>query len=304
MKPAMMICVALVACGKQDDATKPSASPTVAAKPTEAAKPVYSADAATRELDALAACTSQYSCPAFDTLAAFGAAAGPQLVAFVTDLGKPDVQRGLVALLIGKAKLPEAGPKLVEIGLSSKDVTVEHNFLEAAGLCGGDATFAALTAEYDRENHGDMDEHLVELVYGLQGFPAKAKTWAMGALPTAKDQVKYIDVLVRVATAADRDALAALIATTKDQMAKNRLASKAIELGATDPALWDVLIAGLSSSVNYDRDDAGHMLQDIADKMPADKKAKAVALIKKSLAAESDPLLQGGLQTTLKKLGG
>ena len=187
MKLALALCVVSLSCGNHDDAAKSISDPApVAGKSAEPAKAAFSADGATHALDALASCTSQYNCAAFDTLAGFGAAAGPQLVALISDLGKPEKLRGLVAILIGKAKLPDAGPKLVEIGLASRDVTIQHDFLVAAGECGGDATFAALTAQYDQENHGDMQEHLVELGYGLKGFPDKAKAWAMGAMPKAR----------------------------------------------------------------------------------------------------------------------
>ncbi len=299
MKLVAVLCVVSFAC----DASKPTPPP-AAAHPSGSAKPSYSAEAATHALGALGSCTIQFSCAAFDTLASFGGAAGAQLMAYVSDLGNTEKSRALAAVLIGMAKVPDAGPKLVEIGLSSQDATVDHAFFEAAGRCGGDATFAALAAQYDRENHGDMREHLVELRYGLKAFPKQARAWAMGALPMAKDQVKYIDVLVDIATPADRDALTAMIATTKDQMGKHRLAAEAITLGATDPALWDVFVAGLSSQVSYDRDDAGHQLQDIADKIPADRKPRFIELIKKSLAAEKDPMLQSGLAATLAKLGG
>ena len=120
----------------------------------------------------------------------------------------------------------------------------------------------------------------------------------------AGDQVKYIDVIVEVAQPGDRAALVGMVATTKDQMAKDRLAAKAIAFGATDTALWDVLIAGLSSPNGFERDDAGRAVEDIAGKIPADRKPKVIELIKKALAAENDPMLQGGLQGTLKKLGG
>ena len=109
--PLALCLVALAGCNKKED--KPAATATASeTKPIEAvpAKAAYSPDAAKQQLAALASCSSQYNCAAFDTLAGFGAAAGPDLLAFVSDASKPIAQRRLVALAIGKAKLADAGP--------------------------------------------------------------------------------------------------------------------------------------------------------------------------------------------------
>src|SRR5207244_5671000 len=110
-----------------------------------------SPDAAKKAIGELATCTSQYGCKAFDALAGFGAAAGGDLLALAGDTTRPIEQRRLAAVLIGQAKVPDAGPKLVELAmaLDNKDVKqslATSDYFEAAGMCGGDATFAALAA--------------------------------------------------------------------------------------------------------------------------------------------------------------
>jgi hypothetical protein len=307
-KTALAAFVVLIACSKKDTppAPGPEATPTpVAAKPAEPDKPAYSPAAAKAAIDQLATCSSQYNCKPYDTLVAFGAPAGADLVAFATDASKPLEPRRLAVAAVGQLKVAGAGPKLVAAGLAEKDGVAGMDFFKAAGECGGDDTFAALTAQYDKENHGDMGDHLTELRQGISAFPEKAMAWATAAMPKAKDATKYADVISDVAKPADKDAIAALVGTIKDKMANNRLAAKAIELGATDGKLWDALIAGLESDNNFDHDDVGNFLEPIASKIPADKKQKVIDLIKKALAKDmKDPTMQMGLTKTLAALGG
>ena len=164
---------------------------------------------------------------------------------------------------------------------------------------------SALTAQYDKENHGDMNEHLVPLADGIAGFGPKALDYAKTKMKGAKDEAKYADIITRVATPADRDTVVALAGTAKDLMANNRLASKAIELGATDAKLWDILMKGFASDSPYDHGDAGNFLAPIIDKAPADKKAKIHDLVKKALDKDpKDPMIEDGLTKTLAALGG
>jgi hypothetical protein len=310
MKSALFAFLALTtACSKKQDkpapAPPPAAADPVAAEPAAAPPASYSPEAAKQALDQIGSCVVPDACPAFDTLVKFGAPAIPDLVAYVSDASKPLDGRRVAAAGLGKLKAADAGPKLVELGLASTDITAQSDFLKAAGECGGDATFAALTAQYDKENHGDDNDHLVPLLDGLKGFGEKSLTYAKTKMKGAKDETKYADVINEVATPADKDTVAALAGTAKDLMANNRLASKAIALGATDDKLWDVLMKGFASDSPYDHGDAGNFIAPIIDKAPADKKAKIHDLVKKALDKDpKDPMIEDGLLKTQAALGG
>ncbi|HUJ61119.1 MAG TPA: hypothetical protein VLX92_21595 [Kofleriaceae bacterium] len=299
---SLMLCLA---CSKkQDKPPAPSPEP-VTDKVPEPAKAAYTPEAGKQAIAQLAACTSQYSCAAFDTVVGFGQPAVADLTAFVSDDTRPIDARRVAAIALGKLKAAAAGPKLVELGIASKDVTAQSDFLTAAGECGGDATFAAATAQYDKENHGDDNEHLVPLRYAIKAFPKQAMAWATEKFPKAKDQAKYADVITDVAGPSDTAALVALVGASKDVMVDDRLASKAIELGATDGKLWDVFARALASDSPYDHGDAGNFLAPIASKAPADKKAKLLELVKKALASDpKDSLVEDGLVKCVPALGG
>ena len=310
-----LVLTAAFACGKKDDSsgTKPAdpkadpkADPTATAPKPEAPKPdeapKYSPEAAKKYAGELAACSSDVGCKAFDALVSFGPQAAPELIAAATDASAKIEGRRLAAKALGKAKVADAGPKLVEAANKLEDSLAQGDFYEAAGECGGQATFDALIAEFAKAAASTDDGREIPLRQGLRKFPSETLAWAKAQLPKAKEQVPIADLVDDTATSAE--AVQALLPATKDPMAKNRLAKKAIELGASDPKLWDVFLASLASKDQYDRSDAGNFLAPVAAKVPADKKAKFVELLKKALEGPKDPMLQGGLEKALKTLGG
>jgi hypothetical protein len=301
----LLCCVLVAACGgKKDDAPAPAAKPADPSAAVTPTKPTYSPAAVKEQLAAMAKCDTSAVCEPMDTLVGFGANAGPDLVAFLGDASKPIEQRRIAAVAIGKIKVAGAGPKLVELGNAASDVTAQEDFYTAAGLCGGDATFDALAALYDKQNHGDTDDHLVMLRRGLAAFPDKALAWAKAKLPGAEDKVKYADILLDLAK--DKDDVAALAFATeaRDRMASNRLASKAIQLGSTDQKVWDLLIQNLGSDDHFDQADAADFINEVVDKLPAARKAKVLDLTKKALTGPPDPMVNDGLEKLKKTLGG
>lgn len=307
------LCITLAACGGKKEAAKDNPPPAtkttddpVATKDTPKPADPPKPKATPKDLVAgLAKCSSDIGCDPFKDLVAAGTAAGPDLLAFATDAGKPIEQRKIAAKALGEIKFADAGAKLVELANSIEDDVGSMDVYEAAGKTGSDAAFDAMAKLYEAQNHGADKERLVPLRRGLAGFGKKAFDWAAAKLPAEKkDQAKWADVITDVAQPADKDAVAALVPKATDKMAANRLASKAIQLGSTDAKLWDPLIAALGSEDQYDRSDAGNFLADIADKVPADKKQQVIDLCKKALSGPKDPMLQGGLEKTLKKLGG
>lgn len=305
---AVSITAALAACGsKKEDSSsgkpadpKPKVETEPTPEPPKPEPPKYSADEAKKLAGELGTCSSEFSCKPFETLVAFGPQAAPELVAVAVDGSAKLEARRLAAKALAKIKAPDAGPKLVEAANKIDDSLAQSDFYEAAGECGGQATFDALIAAEekamaDRENRS---EHALR--NGLAKFPKETFEWAKAELPKAKHATTIADLINDTAT--DAAAVQELLAKTKDPMARNRLAKKAIELGATDPKLWDVFLDALASKDQYDRADAGNFLQDVVQKVPADKKAKFVELLKKAVEGPKDPMLKGGLEKSLAAL--
>lgn len=311
---ALFITTAFACGGKKDDsssskpvdpkadpksektATDPSPEPP---KP-EAAK--YSPDVAKKHAAELASCSSEHNCKAFDALVAFGAQAAPELTALAVDGSAKIEARRLAAKALGKAKVADAGPKLIEAANKLDDSLAQGDFYEAAGECGGQPVFDALIAELGKAMASTDDGREIPLRHGLRKFPKETLAWAKTKLPKAKDPVAVADLVDDNAT--DAAMVQSFLPATKDLMARNRLAKKAIELGATDDKLWDVFLQSLASDDQYDRADAGNFLASIVTKVPADKKAKFVELLKKATEGPKDPMLKGGLEKSLKALGG
>ena len=303
MRTVFLCAIGLVACGKaSNDASvvgKPAAA-AFAVKPLAVAVPAPGL--AKTQLAALTDCTSELTCDAFDALVEIGAQAGPEVLAFVEDTGHSDDARRLAARVLGRIQYAPAGPRLVALANQEPDVLTEIDLFKAAGECGGDDTFTALASEYARENHGDAGDHLVGLRDGLKAFPHRALPWALDAMTRGgKDITKYADVMCDVATPADRDTIVALVGTTHDYMVEDRLAAKAISLGATDAKLYDTLLAGLASESDRDREDAAMFVRAVATKLPMDRKQKAIDLIQHALL-KADPMVAATLKSSLAKL--
>jgi hypothetical protein len=310
----LVLTTAFACGGKKEDsssgkAVDPKADPKsekTAPEPTpEPPKPepaTYSPEAAKKLAAELASCSGEAGCKPFETLAGFGAQAAPELLAVAVDGGAKIEARRLAAKALGKAKVAEAGPKLVEAANKLDDSLAQGDLYEAAGECGGQATFDALTAELGKAMASTDDSREIPLRHGLRKFPKESVAWAKAQLPKAKDAVSVADLVDDNAT--DAAAVQELLPATKDLMARNRLAKKAIELGATDPKLWDVFLQALASEDQYDRADAGNFLANVAARVPADKKAKFIELLKKALEGPKDPMVKGGLEKSLKAIEG
>lgn len=296
---------------KEESAAKPADKPAEpAAKPAEPtpppppAAPVYSPEAAKKAIGEMAACSSDFNCEAYKTLVGFGAAAAPELIAFAGDTTASADARRIAAKALGEIKAPDAGPKLIEIAnkLGHDDFMLQGDLYEAAGKSGGQATFDALIAEYTKAIASSDDDRDIPLRHGLEGFPAESVAWVKANLPTAKDDFSsYADLITDSAKAGDLPVIVELLGQTKDVMARNRLAAKAIELG--DKNHFDVFVAGLSSKDEYDRSDAANFLADVAADAPADLKPKLIELLQKGKAGDAGGLTAMGYDEALKKLG-
>lgn len=310
----LFITAAFACGGKKDDSssaqpadpktdpTSPKTTTDPNPEPPKAEAPRYSPELAKKHAAELASCSSEYNCKPFDALVAFGAQAAPELIALAIDGSAKIEARRLAAKALGKAKVADAGPKLVEAANKLDDSLAQGDFYEAAGECGGQPTFDALIAELGKAMASSDDGREIPLRKGLRKFPQETTAWAKAALAKAKEPVTIADLVDDNAT--DMAMVQELLPATKDLMARNRLAKKAIELGATDPKLWDVFLQALASEDQYDRSDAGNFLAPVVAKVPADKKAKLVELLKKATEGPKDPMLKGGLETSLKALGG
>lgn len=301
-------------CKKEDKPSTKPADPKTDPKPDTTATdpkpeppkadeaPKYSPETAKKLAGELGTCSSEFNCKPYEALVSFGPQAAPELLAVATDASAKLEGRRLAAKALGKIKAPDAGPKLVEAANKLEDSLAQGDFYEAAGECGGQATFDALIAEFTKATASTDDRREIPLRKGLSKFPAETLTWAKAELPKAKKQTSIADLVDDTAT--DAAAVQELLGAAKDPMAKNRLAKKAIELGANDPKLWDVFLTNLASKDQYDRADAGNFLAHVVAKVPEDKKAKFVELLKKANEGPKDPMLKGGLEKSLKALGG
>lgn len=290
-------------------APAPAPAPsTTTATPTPPAAPAataYSADAAKQAIAKLGACVITDGCEPYRTLVGFGAAAAPDLLAALADPATEKETRRMAAETLGDLKLPAMGPKLVELGNTTGDALERGDLYEAAGKSGGQATFDALIAAYAQAIGSVDDDRDIPLRQGLKAFPAESIAWATGAIAAkgkgAPDPTGAADLFTDSATAADLPAIVAALGATKEVMARDRLAAKAIELG--DPAHFDVFVAGLSSKDEFDRSDAANFLADVADQAPADVRPKLIELLKKGKAGDEGGLTSMGYDEALKKLG-
>jgi hypothetical protein len=299
-------------CKKKDEGSGSKTKPAEPAlKPTEPApeppKPVaavYSPEAAKKAVGEMAACSSDYNCEAYKTLVGFGPAAAPELLAFAGDTTASADARRLAAKALGEIKAPDAGPKLIAIAnaLTHDDFMLQGDLYEAAGKSGGQATFDALVAEYTKAIASLDDDRDIPLRHGLGGFPSESIAWVKATMPTAKsDHSSYADLVTDSATAVDLPTINELLGKTKDPMARDRLAAKAIQLG--DKNHFDVFVAGLSSKDQYDRSDAANFLAEVVADAPADLKPQLIDLLTKGKAGDAGGMTSAGYDEALKKLG-
>lgn len=304
--------VAALACGgkKSDDGKPAAAKPTepapVAAKPAEPPPPpapTYSPEAAKALVGEMAACSSEYGCKPFETLVGFGAAAAPELLTLAGDTAASSDARRMAASALTKIKAPDAGLRLVELGNGvADDSMLQGDLYEAAGASGGQPVFDALIAEYAKAAASTDDDREIPLRDGLRAFPAQSVAWAKDTLAKAdkSNQTPQADLITDSATAGDLPAIVEMLGVAKDQMAKHRLAAKAIALG--DTAHFGVFVAGLKSKDQYDRSDAANFLADVADKVPADLKPELISLLEAGKAADRGGLTARGYEQALGKL--
>ena len=128
--------LALAACGKKDKESPPAKDVVVATPPpapmpapTPAPAPpppaVYSPDAAKQLIAKLDDCVIPDSCEPHKTLVGFGPQVGPDLLAAIADPAVPAGARAMAATTLGALKLPDAGPKLVELGSTIDDHSIQ-----------------------------------------------------------------------------------------------------------------------------------------------------------------------------------
>ncbi|MBK9030192.1 MAG: hypothetical protein IPL61_02435 [Myxococcales bacterium] len=283
--------------------TEPAAAPVAAAEPTPPPAPTYSPAAAKALVSEMVKCSSDYGCAPLDTLVGFGAQAAPEVLSLAVDATATKDARGLAATVLTKIKAPDAGlPLIAAASAITDDSMLQSDLYEAAGASGGQPVFDALIAEYAKASASLDDDRDIPLRRGLRAFPAESVAWVKANLPKAKDHFSsYADLITDSATAADVPTIVELLGTTKELMARHRLAAKAIELG--DPAHFDVFVVGLKSKDQYDRSDAANFLKDIADQAPDALKPELIELLQKGKAGDAGGLTAMGYDGALKKLG-
>lgn len=310
MKKTLLIAVlaSAFACGKGEEeapkktepATKPApAEPPRPAEPPKPAAPEYSPEASAKLAADLEKCEYDFNCDAYKPLVGFGAKAAPDLAKIAADASKPAKGRAVAAKALAEIKDPSVGMQLFEAAKAEKDFMLRGDLFEAAGKSGNEevlkAAGAYLLTEEGWDNRTEANDAIVP-------FGKKAFDWAAAELAKRKDKfaVALADVMMETAQAGDEATLKDLAAKTKDKMAANRLASKSVELG--DAGQISILVTNLEKGDEYERSDAGNMLARIADKIPADQKAKIIELAKAAKEKDKGGLTSRGYDTLLKKL--
>ena len=305
--------LALGACESKDakpsEAAKPvgdKAVPAVATPPVAPVAPpvatpvAYSPEALTKLVADSDACVVYLACDAYKPIVAFGAPAAPELVKVALDPAKKKAVRELAAHALIEIGAPEGGLALYEAAKTEKDVTLNHTLYEAAGATKSDEVFTAATKDLlgSERTLGISDQ-----LAAIKPFGKKAFDWAAAGLAAEKKttkQYRYAAVIRETATEAELAQVTELTGKTKDVMSKQHLASTAVKLG--DAAQLEVLYAGLADKDEYVRADAGNMLADVADKVPAADKAKVTDLVTAAKGKDRGGLTSMGYDRVLKTL--
>ena len=228
-----------------------------------------------------------------------------QLLETASNKALTDDQRAAAAKALGDMKNQDAGVKLVALGDQvASDGMMQENFYKAAGACGGDATFQALIASYEKATAAS-DLRAIPLRAGLRQFPTQVIEWSKDKLAKAKglEATNAADLVADAATKEDLDAVLKLLSAQKDPMARDRLATAAIKLGATDVKLFEVYATNLNSKDEYDRSDAANFLSEVTDKVPAELKAKLVTATQAAVK-KADSRDAANFNKVIKDLGG
>ncbi len=267
--------------------------------------PVYTKQEALKQIAKLSTCAGVANCEPYNTLVGFGPAASMDVLDFAVDPNAPFPQRRIAARAIGVTRVGDNGLKLIDAAskMPETESLTMGAFYEAAGMVGGTPILEALLREYTRAIAVPGAPRATPLRQGLRAFPTEATAWAITELPKQKNyQVHLADLIVELATPADRGSILGVITRTTDPMAKHRLAMKAIALGAVDPSLFDVFVTDLSSNNRDIVADAGVFLSTVASQVPVAYRAKLVPLLQKQLKDSKDPARDLGLQKSLDEL--
>tara|TARA_R110002096_G_scaffold292224_2_gene486608 strand:+ start:52461 stop:53213 length:753 start_codon:yes stop_codon:yes gene_type:complete len=248
----------------------------------------------------MAKCESPYSCDSLETVVGFGTNVSKELSAIATDSSKAKPAREVALAGLKKIKDPTVGMALFEAAKTEEDSSLQRGLFGTAGASGGDDTFTAMITHYASD---ESKEHRTAMRSGLREFGGKALSeWVYANYPEEKEnQVRYADLVVEADEGADAAKVVALLGKTKHIMAGHRLAMVAVKLG--DESQISVLIDGLKSSDQYDRSDAANFLEDVADKIPADRKQEVIDLVTAAKAKDAGGLTAMGYDKVLKKLG-
>ncbi|MDQ3369941.1 MAG: hypothetical protein M3680_31365 [Myxococcota bacterium] len=269
--------LALVGCKKQSE----SADRPEVTKPIEAAAqpPTAPAEPTPAELvTALAACTDYVSCSKVEAgLAKAGVTIAPDLVKIAVDGAKPRDARETAAKGLVAIKAPGTGMALFEAAKADADIMIRGPLYAAAAASGDAAVFEAAKAHLMTEAGWD---DRIQVNKALVPFGKQTFDWAAASIVKTKkfsEVSRFGELIGATATAAELPALEALLPQVKEQMARGDLAQAMIELGS--PQGFDVLMAGLQSKDDLERNNAAKTLESVVDKLPAERKAEFAAAV-------------------------
>lgn len=261
---------------------------------------IYSEEAGKALLDEMAKCENPYTCDPLETLIGFGDKVSGDLAEVANNGSNTPAVRKVALEALKKIKDPAVGLGLFETAKTEEEFMVRRELFAAAGASGGDEAFGAMIAHYASD---DSKEHRTDMRSGIRAFGGEMIfAWAAENYPEDEDsEIRFADLISDAGEAADKATVVELIAKSKDIMARHRLAKVAVQLGDTEQL--SVLIDGLKSKDQYDRSDAANFLQDVAEKIPAERKQEVIDLVTAAKAKDAGGLTARGYNKVLKKLG-
>ena len=240
-------------------------------------------------LDELARCELHFECEVYQPLVDRGDEATEALVAFAVSAEQPTKARQVALRALREIADPDAGMPLIRAARKRRELPLLADLFEAAGAGRGDKAFAALT-DYYRSKDGAL--YTVQIRRGLSAYGKRAFEWAADELTSADaDAAALADIVSDTATEAEADRVGKLLATTKDRLARHRLAATAIRLG--DGAQFSVLINGLKAKNQFDRADAALRLATVVEKLGEKRRAAVVGLLKKARKRDKSGVTTG-----------
>jgi hypothetical protein len=206
-------------------------------------------------------------------------------VKVAVDGKKHKYAREVATKVLIELKVPGTGMQLFDAAKAETDFLVRGPLYAAAGASGDDAVFEAAKKHLMTEAGWDAR---LEIGKAILPFGKKTFAWASQEIVKTKkfSEVSRLATLMRqTATKDDVAVIQGILPKIEDSMSRGDLAVALIGFG--DTKQFDVLLTGLKSEDNLERNQAGDQLERVADKLPAERKAEFVAAVEAAKASDT-----------------